>query len=112
VKTYTIGAGKRGLVDFPVNDPIFGTRYVKRQSEIDEETLKEVASITGGKFYRAKNSQALQNIYDEISTMEQTKIEVKEYYKYEELYAGFLTWGLILLVGGLFLNIAVVRSIP
>ena len=112
VKTYTIGAGKQGLVDFPVNDPIFGTRYVKRQSEIDEETLKEVASITNGKFYRAKNSQALQNIYDEISTMEQTKIEVKEYYKYEEMYAGFLTWSLILLVSGLFINIAVARSIP
>jgi len=44
--------------------------------------------------------------------MEQTKIEVKEYYKYEEMYAGFLTWSLILLVSGLFINIAVARSIP
>ena len=112
IRTYTIGAGKQGLVDFPVNDPLFGTRYVKRQSEIDEETLKEVANITSGKFYRAKNSAALQEIYNEISSMEQTKIEVKEYYRYEELYADFLALGLLLLICGLFLDTTVVRSIP
>jgi Ca-activated chloride channel family protein len=85
---------------------------VKRQSEIDEETLKEVASITNGKFYRAKSGTALQEIYDEISSLEKTKIEVKEYYKYEELYAGFLAWGLILLAAGIVFNNTLGRSIP
>ena len=112
IKTYTIGAGKQGLVDFPIQDPIFGKRYIKRQSEIDEETLKEVASITGGRFFRAENSQALQEIYDEISEMEQTKIEVKEYYKYEELYSGILAWGLALIGLVIVLNTTLVRSIP
>ncbi|MCD6163338.1 MAG: VWA domain-containing protein [candidate division Zixibacteria bacterium] len=112
IKTYTIGAGKQGMVDFPINDPIFGKRYIKRKSEIDEETLKEVANITGGRFYRATNSKALQEIYNEISDMEQTKIEVKEYYKYEELYADFLDWGLVLLIVGLFISTIAVRSIP
>lgn len=112
VKTYTIGAGKQGMVDFPIIDPFFGKRYIKRKSEIDEETLMEVANITGGKFYRATNSQALQEIYDEISEMEQTKIEVKEYYKYEELFESYLNWGVLLLVVGLFLSVTVVRSIP
>lgn len=112
IKTYTIGTGKHGLVDFPVYDPLFGKRYVKRQSEIDEETLKEIASIIDGRFFRAKNSQALQDIYDEISNMEKTKIEVKEYYRYEELYAGFLALGLLLITGKLVLGSTVLRSLP
>ena len=112
IKTYTVGAGKEGLVDFPYNDPIFGKRYVKRQSEIDEETLKEVAGITGGRFFRAQNSQALQEIYDEISQMEQTKIEVKEYYRYDELYAGFLKISLVLFAGALALGSTIIRSVP
>jgi len=112
IRTYTIGAGKQGMVDFPVQDPIFGMRYVKRQSEIDEEILKEIAEITGGRFYRAKDSQTLQAIYDEISSLEKTKIEVKEYYKYEELYAGFLTWSIFLMIAGIALGSVVLRSVP
>ena len=112
IKVYTIGAGKQGMVDFPINDPIFGKRYVKRKSEIDEKTLQKIADITGGKFFRATNSQALQRIYDEISKMEKTKIEVKEYYRYEELYRGFLALGLALLITGLFSGTVIVRSIP
>jgi Ca-activated chloride channel family protein len=112
VKTYTIGAGKEGLVDFPVNDPLFGKRYQKIVSEIDEDVLKEVASLTNGRFFRATNSQALQEIYDEISQMEQTKIEVKEYYKYEELFMPILSWGLALLGLALAAGITVIRSAP
>jgi Ca-activated chloride channel family protein len=112
IKTYTIGAGKEGMVDFPVNDPLFGKRYVRMQSEIDEETLKDVASLTNGRFFRATNSQALQEIYNEISDMEQTKIEVKEYYKYEELYASILGWGLALLGIAMILGVTVIRSVP
>lgn len=112
IKTYTIGAGKHGMVDFPVYDPLFGKRYVKKMSQIDEETLKEVASITNGRFFRAENSQTLQDIYDEISGMEKTKIEVKEYYRYEELYAGFLALGLLLITGKFVLGSTVLRSLP
>jgi Ca-activated chloride channel homolog len=112
IKTYTIGAGKEGMVDFPVNDPLFGKRYVRMKSEIDEDVLKEVASLTGGRFFRATNSQALQEIYDEISQMEQTKIEVKEYYKYEELFMPFLRWGLMLLGLALAAGVTVIRSAP
>lgn len=112
IKTYTIGAGKEGMVDFPVQDPIFGKRYVRRQSEIDEKSLQEVAGITRGRFFRATNSQALQEIYDEISNMEQTKIEVKEYYLYDELYAKFLRWGLVFLGLSVILGLTMVRSIP
>ncbi len=112
IKTYTIGAGKQGMVDYPVHSPIFGKQYRKIRSEIDEETLKEVAGITDGRFFRATNSEALQEIYDEISAMEQTKIEVKEYYRYEEMYLSFLSWGILLIGLALLLNSTVIRSAP
>ncbi len=112
IKVYTIGAGKQGLVDYPYTSPIFGKQYRKVKSEIDEETLQEVAGITNGRFFRATNSEALQEIYDEISEMEQTKIEVKEYYRYEEMYTGFLSWGLVLIGLALVLGSTVIRSAP
>lgn len=112
IKTYTIGAGKQGLVDYPVHSPIFGKQYRKIKSEIDEETLKEVAGITNGRFFRATNSDALQEIYDEISEMEQTQIEVKEYYRYEEMYSGFLSWGIVLIGLALVLGSTIIRSVP
>ncbi len=96
IKVYTIGAGTEGLVDMPVMDPVFGKRYIRTQSDIDEDLLQKVAAMTGGQFFRAKNSSALKDIYDQISAMEKTKIEVKEYFEYNELYMGFLLWGLIL----------------
>ena len=74
IKIYTIGAGKPGMVEIPI-DTGFGTRYVRQQSEIDEETLKEIASVSNGKFYRAKDETALKEIYDQISRLEKTKNE-------------------------------------
>jgi len=96
IKIYTIGAGKPGMVEIPI-DTGFGTRYVQQKSEIDEETLKEIASITGGKFYRAKDERTLQEIYDQISKLEKTKIEVFKFYRYTELFTRFLIAGLSLL---------------
>ena len=96
IKIYTIGAGKPGMVEIPI-DTGFGTRYVRQQSEIDEETLKEIASISNGKFYRAKDEAALKEIYDQISRLEKTKIEVFSFYRYTELFSGFLMVGLSIL---------------
>lgn len=96
IKIYTIGAGKPGMVEIPI-DTGFGTRYVRQQSEIDEETLKEIASVSNGKFYRAKDETALKEIYDHISRLEKTKIEVFSFYRYTELFSGFLMAGLSIL---------------
>lgn len=106
IKIYTVGAGKPGLVEIPQDTP-FGTRYIQAQSEIDEETLKEIASITGGQFYRAKDATALEQIYDQISKLEKTKIELYRFYRYNELFADFLIAGL----GLLFLEFALSRTI-
>ena len=111
IKIYTIGAGKAGLVDVPQDTP-FGTRYVQMQSEIDEETLQEIASISGGQFYRAKDETALERIYDQISTLEKTKIELFKFYRYNELFADFLIAGLILLFFEFLLSRTILGGLP
>ena len=62
VKVYTIGVGTRGMAPIPVRDEFGRVRYVNQQVKIDEETLKEIASITGGKYYRATKAKELEEI--------------------------------------------------
>ncbi|MBD3169135.1 MAG: VWA domain-containing protein [candidate division Zixibacteria bacterium] len=112
IKIYTIGAGKPGKAMYPVDDPVYGKRYVARENEIDEETLKEVASITGGKYFRAKDTGGLQQIYREIGEMEKTKVEVKEYTMYSELYHYFLAAGLMVLLAEILMARTVFRRTP
>ncbi|MBC7188338.1 MAG: VWA domain-containing protein [Calditrichaeota bacterium] len=90
VRVYTIGVGTRGEALYPVQDPFFGKRYVRMPVEIDEDLLKEIARITGGRYFRATDTAALARIYQEIDELEKTKIEVKEYTTYKELFTRFL----------------------
>jgi Ca-activated chloride channel family protein len=112
VKIYTIGAGKPGNVMQPVFDPIFGKRYVYTPNEIDEESLRQIAEITGGKYFRAKSEAELDQIYSEIDEMEKTKIMVHEYIQYEELFFGFLIAGFALLLLEMLLSQTLLRKIP
>jgi Ca-activated chloride channel homolog len=111
IKIYTIGAGRPGLVDIPL-DTGFGVRYVQQESEIDEDALREIASLTGGQFYRAKDETTLKEIYDQISKLEKTKIEVQRFYRYNELFGQFLLVGLGLLLAELALSKTVLGEIP
>ena len=96
IKTYTIGIGTNGLADFPWSkDPRTGKlQYRKQQVEIDEELLKEIASETEGKYFRATNNASLKEIYAEIDTLEKTKIEEFKYYNYQEKYRFFVFLGI------------------
>lgn len=99
IKTYTIGLGTNGNALSPVAYNRDGTfRYGMRQVEIDEKLLKEIAKVTGGKYFRATNNEKLEEIYDEINKLEKTEIEEFKYYKYEEKFRP-----LILLAGALLL---------
>lgn len=73
-KVYTIGVGSTGLAPQPIQTP-FGIQYENLPVEIDEVTLKEIANITGGKYFRAKDESGLRSIYDEINRMEKLKQE-------------------------------------
>ena len=65
--------------------------------EIDEETLKKVASITGGRYFRATSEEKLQEIYREIGQMEKQEIKTRDYVDYTDLFPYFLWPGLVLL---------------
>ncbi len=112
IRIYTIGAGTRGSALYPVDDPIFGRRYVNMPVEIDENLLQRVAAQTGGKYFRATDTEKLRQIYQEINEMEKTKIQVKEFTKYKELYVNYAGAGLLLLLLELLLAHTWLRKLP
>lgn len=112
IKVYTIGVGRRGMAPTPIMDPFGNVSLAMVNVEIDEELLREVSSITGGRYFRAENAEALTNIYSEIDKMEKSKVEVTDYISYEELYLGWLLWGLVLLLAELFVNRIVLNRLP
>ena len=112
VRIYTIGAGKRGEALYPYNDPIMGKRYRRMPVQIDEELLKQVADITGGQYFRATDKTSLEQIYAEIGEMEKTKIEVKEYTRYSELFLPYLLAAVIFLLLEILLANTKFRKIP
>jgi Ca-activated chloride channel family protein len=89
VKIYTVGVGSKGKAPFLVKDSFFGSRYIYRQVDLDETTLKAIAEQTGGLYFRATDLDGLQEIYATIDAMEKTEIKVKSYAEYNELY-GYL----------------------
>jgi Ca-activated chloride channel family protein len=97
IKIYTVGVGVNGYAPFPVDDPVFGRRYVNMPSIVDEASLQEIANTTGGKFYRATNRAELENIYNTIDKLERTEIKAKEFMRYSELFPLFLIPGLLFL---------------
>lgn len=75
----------------------FGTTYQQMEVKIDEKTMKEIAEMTGGKYFRATNNRSLEAIYEEIDQLEKSKIEVTEYRKKKEEFFPFALIGLVLL---------------
>lgn len=112
VKIYTIGAGKPGGALYPVEDPIFGKRYVKMDTEIDEVLLKEIANQTGGMYFRAKDEKGLSQIYEIIGKLEKTEVETKEYANYTELFGRFVLLGFLMVLLEIVLSNTVFRKIP
>jgi Ca-activated chloride channel family protein len=106
IKTYTIGLGTNGNALSPIAYNADGSfRYGMRQVEIDEELLKDIAKVTGGKYFRATNNETLEEIYDEINKLERTEIEEFKYYRYEEKFRPWI-WvaGILLLLEWLLRN--------
>lgn len=85
VRVYTIGVGSHGLAPYPVQTAA-GTRYQNMRVEIDEDVLNEIADMTGGIYYRATDNESLNRIYEEIDTLEKSKISVSEYSRKKEEY--------------------------
>jgi Ca-activated chloride channel family protein len=80
--------------------------------EIDEELLEEIASMTGGKYYRAVNDEALREIYAEINTLEKSKVQVTDYQTYEELFLMWVILGIALLCAEFIVDKVVLNRLP
>lgn len=98
IKVYTIGAGSRGEAPMPVTDAFGRERTVMTQVDIDEETLAEVAATTGGRYFRATDTDSLERIYDEIGRLETTTRTMKQFQHHDELALWLLLPAIALLV--------------
>ncbi len=112
IRVYTIGVGKEGMAPFPM-PTAFGTVMQSVPVEIDEKLLTEIAEITGTSYFRAKDQDELENIYDEIDRLEKSKVRVLEY-KIDppEKYYSLLVWALILIMVSKIMSYTLLKSIP
>jgi Ca-activated chloride channel family protein len=112
IKVYTIGMGRPGQVPVPVTDLFGQQQVVYQESEIDEALLQQIAETTGGRYYRAEDTAGLKQIYDEISSLEQSQVKIDSYARYHELAGWLLVPALGLLLGESVLRRTVFRKLP
>lgn len=111
IKVYTIGVGTRGAVPFP-QQTFFGMRQILVQLDIDEETLQRIAEKTGGKFFRATDTEGLKQIYATIDKLEKSEAKVKHFQEYHELFRYFALFALVLLLLESLLKETVFKRFP
>ena len=98
VRIYTIGVGTEGMAPVPVGRGVFGLRYELRPVELDEPLLEFIAQTSGGRYFRARDGQSMQRIYQQIDQLERSPIRATRYVRYRELYR----WPLGVALLGLF----------
>jgi Ca-activated chloride channel family protein len=111
VRIYTVGVGARGEAPYPVQTP-FGIRRQLIPVDLDEKALSAIADMTGGKYFRATDTEKLKAIYKEIDKMERTKIEVTAYKRYTELFNGWLMLGFAFVILEVGVASTALRKIP
>jgi Ca-activated chloride channel homolog len=105
IKVYTVGVGTQGEARIPTGRGLSGFRYEMLPVEIDEELLRDIASKTGGRYFRATDSESLTRIFQQINQLERTRVEARQYRAADEtpgpfLLAGLGIFGVALLLGG------------
>ena len=111
IRVYTIGVGTQGEAPYPI-PTVFGIQYQNVPVEIDEQVLKQIASTTGGQYFRATDNASLKEIYSEIDQMEKTKISVQEFSKKQEEYKNWALIVFALLLVEVLLRNTLLRNIP
>ncbi|MDD4515131.1 VWA domain-containing protein [Massilibacteroides sp.] len=111
IRVYTIGVGTEGEAPYPFQTA-FGVQYQNVRVDIDEQTLKQIATTTGGQYFRATDNSSLKEIYSEIDQMEKTKIQVQEFSKKQEEYKNWALIVLALLLLEVLLRRTILRNIP
>ena len=111
IRVYTIGIGSEGYAPYPFQTP-FGIQYQDVEVKIDEKTLQDIATITDGKYFRAKNNSTLKKIYEDIDLLEKSKIETIEFNNKSEEFLPFGIASLCFLIVAFLLNITYLKRIP
>jgi Ca-activated chloride channel family protein len=104
IKIYGIGVGTEGVAPVPVGRDVFGLRFENQPVKIDEALLRQIASLTGGRYFRARDGAALGQIYAQIDQLERAPVESKTQISYTELYRVALGIALIALLAELALT--------
>lgn len=111
VRVYTIGLGTNGKAPYPFQTGFGTIAYQNVEVKIDEKTMKEIAQMTGGKYFRATNTRSLKAIYEEIDQLEKSKIEVTEYRRKKEEFFPFALASILVLCIEFSLKNTLYRSI-
>lgn len=112
IKVYTIGVGTNGTAPTPVSNYFGGIDYVPMSVTIDEDALRTIASMTGGKYFRATGNSVLKDIFNEIDQLEKTRMDVRHFSHTEDDYMmwAWLAFGFFMLE--ILLRRTVLRTIP
>lgn len=110
VKVYTIGVVPAGMMRKVQS--IFGISFVPMGPTVDETQMQEIARVTGGKYYRATDEKAFQQIFDDIDRLEKTEVKVKEFYRYSEAFGPWAAAALLLLLSEMVLGRTALRRLP
>ena len=112
IKIYTIGTGTRGVAPVPVTTRDGRTVLRRQPVFIDEASLKDIAEITGGRYFRATDGKALEAIYAEIDGLEKTAHVAEQFQQYAERFPTVLLPALIGLVLEIVLVTTWLRTFP
>jgi Ca-activated chloride channel homolog len=112
VRVYTVGAGTLGQAPYPIDDPVLGRHYVWVRSDVDEPTLRKVAALTNGRYFRATSAELLARVYRDIDAMEPSQVTMRSYTRWAELGPHLLGAGAVLLILDLVLGTALLNRYP
>ncbi|HZJ13414.1 MAG TPA: VWA domain-containing protein [Chthoniobacteraceae bacterium] len=113
IKVYTVGAGTRGYAPVPVQDRFSGrTFYQNIRVEVDEKTLREIATLTNAQYYRATDGKSLREIFEQIDKMEKSTVELDQYKQYRDLFPWFLGAGFAMIAFQAVLGETLWRRLP
>lgn len=110
VRVYTIGVGANGMAPYPVMTP-WGIELQQRKVEIDEDLLREMSDITGGRYFRATDNTKLSEIYSEINKLEKARTTVDSFPVYKELFDRYAIAALLCLLLELLVRL-LLRRLP
>lgn len=112
IRIYTIGVGTQGEAPMPTGQGLEGMRYQMVPVDLDEHLLSEIATMTGGRYFRATDSESLRNIFAEIDRLEKTAVTSVVYRRFDESYRAPLALGLLALALELALSGTLVIRVP